>query len=99
MQHKSYMLRFPLTCKLKLKTPFYFIFCKFYVAARGFEKRTVSILRKQATTPIHNCLYYTPVGALHCKHLRIANAERQTHPQPLYMVQAICQAWNQSRVN
>src|SRR3954468_2250933 len=30
----------PPTCKLKLKTPFYFIFCKFYVAARGFEKRT-----------------------------------------------------------
>src|ERR1043165_4050546 len=70
----------PPTCKLKLKTPFYFIFCKFYVAARGFEKRTDSILRKQATTPIHNCLYYTPVGALRCKHLRIANAERQTPP-------------------
>ena len=82
----------------KVKTPFYFSLCKFYVVARGFEKRTDSILRKQATTPIHNCLYYTPVGALRCKHLRIANAERQT-PQPLYMVQAICQAWNQSRVN
>src|ERR1041385_2814314 len=40
MQHKSYMLRFSFTCKLKLKTPFYFIFCKFYVAARGFQKRT-----------------------------------------------------------
>src|SRR3954469_19629322 len=74
----------PPTCKLKLKTSLYFIFCKFYVAARGFEKRTVSILRKQATTPIHNCLYYTPVGALRCKHLRIANAERHTPPATLY---------------
>ena len=63
------------------------------------RERTVSILRKNATTPSPIRLYYTHVGALRCKHLRITNAERQTPPQPLYMVQAICQAWNQSRVN
>src|SRR3954467_6533125 len=73
----------PPTCKLKLKMPFYFIFCKFYVAARGFEKRTISILRIQATTPIRNCLYYTPVGSLRCKHLRKANVRETDTPQPL----------------
>src|SRR3954465_10230787 len=48
------------------------------------RERTVSILRKHATTPSPIRLYYTPVGALRCKHLHIANAERQTPPATLY---------------
>src|ERR1041385_4663417 len=67
------------------QTPFYFSFCKFYVAARGFERENRFYpAKKHATTPSPIRLYYTPVGALRCKNLRIANAERQTPPATLY---------------
>src|ERR1041385_9011397 len=99
MQHKSYMLRFSFTCKLKLKTPFYFIFCKFYVAARGFEKRTAFYPAKTShnTNPqlslLHPCRGPPLQTSSHRK------GREPNPPQPLYMVQAICQARNQSRVN
>src|ERR1043165_2040917 len=46
--------------------------------------RTVSILQKHATTPIPNRMYYTSVGALRCKHLRIANVRETDTPSHLY---------------
>src|ERR1044071_5692588 len=69
----------------KVKMSFYFSLCKFYVAARGFERENRFYpAEKHATTPSPIRLYYTPVGALRCKYLRIANAERQTPPATLY---------------
>ena len=73
----------PPFCKLKL-IYFYFIFCKFYVAARGFEKEPFLSYENKPQHQFSNYLYYTPVGALRCKHLRIANVERQTPPNHLY---------------
>src|ERR1041385_4437727 len=89
----------PLSCKLKLKTPFYFIFCKFYVAARGFEKRTAFYPAKTShnTNPV--IVSITPLSGPSVANIFASLMQRDRHPQPLYMVQAICQAWNQSRVN
>ena len=47
---------------------------------------------------LNNCLYHTPFRALHCK-CCIANVRETDTPKATYMVQAICQAWNQSRVS
>src|SRR3954469_3380193 len=74
----------PSTCKLKLKTPFYFIFCKFYVAARGFEKNRFLSCENKPQHQSRNCLYYTPVGALRCKRLRKDNVRETDTPIHLY---------------
>ena len=87
----------PPFCKLKL-IRFYFIFCKFYVGARGFDREPILSCENKPQHQFGNCLYYTPVGALRCKRLRIANVREIDTPPATYMVHAIWQAWNQSRV-
>ena len=74
----------------------YFIFCKFYVADRAFEIEPFLYIQPQQR--LNNCLYDTPFGALRWK-CRIANVRETDTPKATYMVQAICQAWNQSRVS
>ena len=71
----------PLFCKLTLIL-FYFIFCKFYVADRGFERELFLPYEEKPQHQLGNCLYYTPFGALRSKRLRIANV-RDRHPNPL----------------
>ena len=67
-------------CQLKL-IRFYFIFCKFYVAARGFEREPFLSYESKPQHQFGNCLYYTPFGALRCKRLRIANVRETNTPQ------------------
>src|ERR1041385_2265602 len=74
----------PLTCKLKLKRLLLYLLqvlrgCK--GVSRG--NRFLSCENK----PQHqscNRLYYTPVGALRCKRLRVANARETDTPRHLY---------------
>ena len=89
----------PPTCKLKLKTSFYFIFCKFYVAARGFVKRTIFYPAKTSHNTNLAILSITPLSGPSVANIFASLMQRDRHPQPLYMVQAIFQAWNQSHVN
>src|SRR5665811_1663637 len=83
-------------CKIKLDA-FYFIFCMFYVAARAFVKEPFLPTNIQPQQRLNNCLYYTPFRAHHCK-CNINYCKRDRHPLAAYMVQAICQLRNQSRV-
>ena len=85
-------------CKLKFRR-LYFIFCKFYMADWGFGREPFLSYEKKPQHQLGNCLYYTPFGALRCKRFRIANVRETDTPKATYMVQAICQAWNQSRVS
>ena len=84
--------------KLKFRR-LYFIFCKFYVADRAFEIELFLCLRTYNHNTNSAIVSITPLSGP-----SIANVfaslmlERQT-PPATYMVQAICQAWNQSRVN
>ena len=85
-------------CKLKFRR-LYFIFCKFYVADRAFEIEPFLCLRTYNHNTNSAIVSITPLSGP-----SVANVfaslmlERQT-PPATYMVQAICQAWNQSRVN
>ena len=80
------------TCKLKLKTPFYFIFCNFYVAA------TVSMPTKTSHNTNPTIVSITTLsGPFIANVFAKLMLERQT-PPATYMVLAICQAWKQSRV-
>ena len=73
----------PPFCKLKL-IRFYFIFCKFYMTARGFEKEPFLSYENMQQHQSGNCIYYTPVGALRCKRLCKANVRERDTPSHLY---------------
>src|SRR3954469_17394614 len=88
----------PLTCKLKLKRLLLYIF-KFYVAAKGFRERTPFYLAKTSHNTNPAIVSITPLlGPFVANVFASLMLERQT-PPATYMLQAICQAWNQSRVN
>ena len=70
-------------CKLKFRL-LYFIFYKFYVADRAFEIEPFLSYENKPQHQFGNCLYYTPVGALRCKRLRVANVRETDTPSHLY---------------
>src|SRR3954465_6822487 len=81
------------------QTPFYFILCKFYVATRGFEREYRFYPAKNMPQHRLPSDSITPLSGPSVANIFASLMQRDRHPQPLYMVQAICQAWNQSRVN
>ena len=72
----------PPFCKLKL-IRFYFIFCKFYVADRGFGRELFLSYEKKPQHQLGNCLYYTPFGPSVVNVFVSLMLERQTPPRPL----------------
>ena len=72
--------------QIKVKTPFYFIFCKFYAAARSFKKRTIFYRTKTSHNTNPAIVSITPLSGP-----SVANVsaklmlERQT-PPATYMV-------------
>src|ERR1041385_2827050 len=70
--------------QIKVKTPSTLSFASFTWLLRGFERELLSILRKQATTPILQSSLHTPVGALRCKRLCVANVRETDTPSHLY---------------
>src|ERR1041385_4479591 len=88
----------PPSCKLKLNA-FYSIFCKFYVAARGFDRENRFYPAKTSHNTNSTIASITPLSGPSVANIFASLLlERQT-PPATYMVQAIGQAWNQSRVN
>src|SRR3954463_11697449 len=78
--------------QIKVKTPSTLSFASFMWLLRGFERESLSILRKKLFLPCKkkpqhqscNRLYYTPVGALRCKRLCVANVRETDTPNHLY---------------
>src|ERR1041385_6433202 len=80
--------------------PFYFSLCKFYVAARGFKRENRFYPAKNMPQHRLPSVSITPLSGPSIANIFASLMQRDGHlPQPLYMVQAICQVWNHSRVN
>ena len=69
-------------CKLKL-IGFYFIFCKFYVAARGFEREPFLSYENKPQHQFDNCIYYPLPGPSIANIFASLMLERQAPPKPL----------------
>ena len=84
-------------CKTKLDASTFF--CKFYAAVLGLDKKNRFFnLRKQTQHLTDNYLYDPLKEALACDAISTKVGDAIHPPSHIYTVQAVCQAWNQSRV-
>src|SRR4051812_30464849 len=72
------------TCKLKLKTLSTLSVASFTWLLGVSRKEPFLSYENKPQHQSHNCLYYTPVGALRCKRLRKANVREKDTPSHLY---------------
>ena len=93
------LLPYHIMCPLQNKVRrLYFIFCTFYVAARDFTKELFLTYELLATTTIKQLSLLHPSRGPPLK-MSYHHCMRDRHPPAAYMVQAICQVWNQSHVS
>ena len=63
--------------------PFYFSLCKFYVAARGFEKRSDFYSAKNMPQHQSPIISITPLNGPSIANIFASLMQRDRHPQPL----------------